>query len=222
MLNDENLVLNGKPQVADSDASNGKKQKMVVINEVAQTIDENRRNNDNNGDVIKKIPRQTKILEDDNFEIMPSINGNIISESNLHAQENEKTKIITEADHYSASLSENSTVGAKQTDSHKIQNNINNEFRSKSRGVVTLNSEASAKPSVADERLTERRKSFVPMSSMEEENLRERLRLAQLKRCNEIICKDSRYTKDTFRKLFQIEVSNLIFYCTKNHIGKFL
>lgn len=59
----------------------------------------------------------------------------------------------------------------------------------------------------ADEKLAERRKSLVPMSSMEEENLRERLHMAQLRQCFAIISNEVRYTKDTFRRLFQSQVS---------------
>jgi hypothetical protein len=54
-----------------------------------------------------------------------------------------------------------------------------------------------------DERLAERRRSFAPMSSMEEENLRERLHLAQLRQCSEIVSAEQKYTRDTFRRLFQ-------------------
>ncbi|KAK4885210.1 hypothetical protein RN001_001481 [Aquatica leii] len=57
--------------------------------------------------------------------------------------------------------------------------------------------------SLVDERLANRRKSFVPMSSMEEENLRERLHLAQLKQCSMIVFQDTRYNRDTFKRLFQ-------------------
>ncbi|KAK9869222.1 hypothetical protein WA026_002973 [Henosepilachna vigintioctopunctata] len=41
-----------------------------------------------------------------------------------------------------------------------------------------------------------------PMSSMEEENLRERLHIAQLKKCAEIVSEEARYTRDSFRRLF--------------------
>jgi hypothetical protein len=57
-----------------------------------------------------------------------------------------------------------------------------------------------------DERLAERRRSFAPMSSMEEENLRERLHLAQLRQCSEIVSAEQKYTRDTFRRLFQGKV----------------
>lgn len=59
---------------------------------------------------------------------------------------------------------------------------------------------------VVDERLAERRRSFVPMSSMEEENLRERLHLAQLRRCTEIVNTEPRYTRESFRRLFLSKV----------------
>lgn len=57
-----------------------------------------------------------------------------------------------------------------------------------------------------DERLAERRRSLVPMSSMEEENLRERLHLAQLKICSNIIFEEGRYARDSFKRLFQLKV----------------
>ncbi|XP_044745460.1 NADPH oxidase 5 isoform X2 [Coccinella septempunctata] len=41
-----------------------------------------------------------------------------------------------------------------------------------------------------------------PMSSMEEENLRERLHVAQLKKCAEFVSQEQRYTRDTFKRLF--------------------
>lgn len=66
-----------------------------------------------------------------------------------------------------------------------------------------------------DERLAERSKSVVPMSTMEEENLRERLRVAQLKKCNEIVFKEPRYTRDAFRRLFQNKVGFLSTYFIK-------
>ncbi|KAF5271708.1 hypothetical protein FQA39_LY08031 [Lamprigera yunnana] len=62
--------------------------------------------------------------------------------------------------------------------------------------------------SLVDERLAIRRKSFVPMSSMEEENLRERLHLAQLKQCSNIVSQDTRYNRDTFKRLFQSKKYN--------------
>ncbi|KAJ8928434.1 hypothetical protein NQ314_019023 [Rhamnusium bicolor] len=68
--------------------------------------------------------------------------------------------------------------------------------------AATLSSDSKNTRTV-DERVVERRKSLVPMSTMEEENLRERLHLAQLKKCNEIVFKEPRYSKDTFRRLFQ-------------------
>ncbi|XP_056645958.1 NADPH oxidase 5 isoform X1 [Diorhabda sublineata] len=41
------------------------------------------------------------------------------------------------------------------------------------------------------------------MSSMEEENLRERLRMAHLKKCQEIVSTEEKYSRESFRKLFQ-------------------
>lgn len=63
----------------------------------------------------------------------------------------------------------------------------------------------------AEERLAERRKSLVPMSSMEEENLRERLHLAQLRQCSAIVYNEVRYTKDNFRRMFQTKVRFYLF-----------
>ncbi|CAH1983353.1 unnamed protein product [Acanthoscelides obtectus] len=54
-----------------------------------------------------------------------------------------------------------------------------------------------------DERLAQRRRSLVPMSSMEEESLRERLHMAHLRCCSEIVLREQRYSRETFRKLFQ-------------------
>ncbi|CAG9821118.1 unnamed protein product [Phaedon cochleariae] len=87
---------------------------------------------------------------------------------------------------------------AKQRNS----DSVNNGFAGTESSVATVSSKASS----ADERLAQRRKSLVPMSSMEEENLRERLRLAQLRQCSVIVHKEARYTRDTFRRLFQNKV----------------
>ncbi|CAH0550474.1 unnamed protein product [Brassicogethes aeneus] len=54
-----------------------------------------------------------------------------------------------------------------------------------------------------DEGLAKRRRSLVPMSSMEEENLRERLHVTHLKLCGEIVKLEQKHTRDTFRRLFQ-------------------
>lgn len=54
--------------------------------------------------------------------------------------------------------------------------------------------------------LERRRRSFVPMSSMEEESLRERLHQAQLRQCSEIVSREQKYAKDAFRRMFQSEV----------------
>ncbi|CAG9862830.1 unnamed protein product [Phyllotreta striolata] len=72
---------------------------------------------------------------------------------------------------------------------------------SRSTGVATASNAPDKAP--VDERLAQRRKSLVPISSMEEENLRERIRMANLRRCNDIVAKDDKYTRDTFRILFQ-------------------
>ncbi|XP_074037293.1 NADPH oxidase isoform X2 [Leptinotarsa decemlineata] len=79
---------------------------------------------------------------------------------------------------------------------------INNGFSADVSDAATL-SDVPSKASVVDERLAQRRKSLVPMSSMEEENLRERLYLAQLRLCTDIVNKEAKYTRDTFRRLFQ-------------------
>ncbi|KAF7267617.1 hypothetical protein GWI33_019109 [Rhynchophorus ferrugineus] len=63
-----------------------------------------------------------------------------------------------------------------------------------------------------DEGTIIRRRSLVPMSSMEEENLRERLHLAHLRLCSEIVNKEQKYTRDGFRKLLQSkDLSELLF-----------
>lgn len=215
MLNEEHLVPNGKSHTAENDTQNTtkKRQKFVSISEDSPTIHENKMNSENNSSMIKKISIEEKIQHDDKSDIDSNVNGKITSEltncpHNQPARKMETLQPKTFND--STSKLENPEVSVKQNGSREIENNINNDIRSKTRDVVTVNSEASAKPSIADERLTERRKSFVPMSSMEEENLRERLHLAQLRKCNEIILKDSRYTRENFRKLFQTEVSSIL------------
>lgn len=82
------------------------------------------------------------------------------------------------------------------------------ENKSKHDGVeVAATSTASVlRKEAADELLARRRKSFIPMSSMEEENLRERLHLAQLKQCSNIVLQEPRYTRDNFKRLFQSKV----------------
>lgn len=62
---------------------------------------------------------------------------------------------------------------------------------------------------VVDEDTIIRRRSLVPMSSMEEENLRERLRLAHLKLASEIVNKEQKYTREGFRKLLQSKVCQI-------------
>ncbi|XP_050305865.1 NADPH oxidase 5 [Anthonomus grandis grandis] len=54
-----------------------------------------------------------------------------------------------------------------------------------------------------DEGTALRRRSLVPMSSMEEENLRERLRIGHLRLCQEVVGREQRYTRDGLRKLLQ-------------------
>lgn len=103
---------------------------------------------------------------------------------------------------------ENSNVGAKlvkQNTVNRFQESINN-VSTNGAGVVAAG-KLGYTPSIADERLAERRKSFTPMSSMEEENLRERLHFKQLRKCNEIVCKEQKYTREMFRRLFQSQVS---------------
>lgn len=58
------------------------------------------------------------------------------------------------------------------------------------------------------ERLAARRRSLVPMSSMEEENLRERLHVAQLKQCGNMVFQEARYMKDSFKRLMHSQVSD--------------
>lgn len=89
----------------------------------------------------------------------------------------------------------------------RLDEKVNNGVATQQEGVGTAVKYASE----ADERLAVRRKSFVPMSSMEEENLRERLHLAQLRNCSVIILREPRYAREQFRKLFQQKVS-LAFY----------
>lgn len=214
-MSSEDWVSNGLPRLSEntSDVDNPEKQKNVVINDETEIINGDRRRSYDNSERIKKLSRQNKCDVGLEREAIVDF-GNIIPELTInrpHVESGRKMEILpTETVDDSASLGENAGVSVKPNASNKIQHNINNSFRSKTRGVETVNSETSAKPTVADERLTERRKSFVPMSSMEEENLRERLHLAQLKKCNEIISKDLRYTRENFRKLFQTEVGLIL------------
>lgn len=216
MLHEEHLVPNGNSHIAENDTqtSTTKRQKFVSISEDSPTIHEDKMNSENDS-ITKEISTEEEIHHDDEYDIHSNVNGKITSEltnspHNEPARKMETSQAKTFND--STSKLENPEVSVKQNGSREIENNINNDIRSKTRNVVTVNSEASAKPSIADERLTERRKSFVPMSSMEEENLRERLHLAQLRKCNEIILKDSRYTRENFRKLFQTEVSSILYF----------
>lgn len=87
----------------------------------------------------------------------------------------------------------------------------NNTKHTVTAGVVATSENFNVKS--AEERLAERRKSLIPMSSMEEENLRERLHLAQLRQCSAIVYNEVRYTKDNFRRMFQTKVGfYLIFF----------
>lgn len=103
---------------------------------------------------------------------------------------------------------------AEMTDVNKSSSNstASGDVQKSEAGVATPSS-AQNGTSRADDSFAEHRKSVVPMSTMEEENLRERLRQAQLKKCNEIVFKEPRYTRDTFRRLFQTKVGFLsVFY----------
>lgn len=205
MASEKDLGPNGMSQLIEKPVrTNNENQKRVSISEEAQIINDERRSSYDKGGNPKKLSRQDKVDNGKDPNIHQTHTENIKTLTNGLSDEL-KSKIVTPTttDDDSVTIGENSVANAKQN----VSNNVNNDFRIKTRGVETVNSEASAKPSVADERLTERRKSFVPMSSMEEENLRERLHLAQLRKCNEIISKDSRYTRENFRKLFQTEVS---------------
>lgn len=92
------------------------------------------------------------------------------------------------------------------------QNSIG--IQSRSIGVGTTHESYEELPSCSqhsckeiDEDTVIRRRSLVPMSSMEEENLRERLHLAQLRLAGEIVNRDQKYTREGFRKLLQSKVS---------------
>lgn len=96
-----------------------------------------------------------------------------------------------------------STVEGNASENKPASDSANNG----SAGVATsVNRRATA-----EERLVERRRSFVPMSSMEEESLRERMYIAQLKKCGEIVKEgEGKYSRDTFRRLFTSKVG---FFC---------
>lgn len=211
MSSADNYSHNGSPKLVENKSQNDfiEKVKSVVINTDPQIINEVSESN-KIGERNRKISRQDKMDEtSDCCNTLPINNGKISTNLKYVLQD---IKVNTKTTNDSTSNLENSEMNIKQNGVSETRNSINNDFRSKTRDVATVNSKSSAKSSVADERLTERRKSFVPMSSMEEENLRERLHLAQLKKCNEIISKDLRYTKENFRKLFQTEVSLTFYY----------
>lgn len=217
MLNEEHLVPNGKSHMSEHESQNTatKRQKFVSISENSPTIQENNMNLENNTVVSKNISIEEEAHDNEESSTHITVNQKNSPEltnspHNKPVKKNETSQGKTI--HDSTSKLENTETNVKQNGLREIENNINNAIRSKTRDDGTVISEASAKPSIADERLTERRKSFVPMSSMEEENLRERLHLAQLRKCNEIILKDSRYTRENFRKLFQTEVSTVTFF----------
>lgn len=108
-------------------------------------------------------------------------------------------------DEYVKCFNENSDV-----DNKKFQSENNSTKQTVTAGVVNNKATVSSENfnvKSAEERLAERRKSLVPMSSMEEENLRERLHLAQLRQCSAIVYNEVRYTKDTFRRMFQTKVN---------------
>lgn len=89
-----------------------------------------------------------------------------------------------------------SSSGHKLTKSDRVGASDSTDYQMRPPGVATPTDPA------VKAALTERRKSLVPMSSMEEENLRERLHLAQLKQCSEIVSVEAKYNKDSFRRLF--------------------
>ncbi|XP_072389152.1 NADPH oxidase 5 isoform X1 [Diabrotica undecimpunctata] len=161
---------------------------------------------ENSSQVPDVIPSQCKESEEkrdvmNNIAITVSGDNSIDSEnkllSNVDSGEN-VTKPNTEE------IRRNSGQGAKLVKQSKIEcivEKVNNGLVVSKSSVPSVSSVVE-KASV-DERLAKRRKSLVPMSSMEEENLRERLRMAHLKKCNGIIFNEDRYTRDTFRRLFQ-------------------
>lgn len=52
-----------------------------------------------------------------------------------------------------------------------------------------------------------------PMSSMEEENLRERLHTSLIRQCSELVHTEARYTRDTFKRLFYSKVKKKYYEC---------
>lgn len=95
-------------------------------------------------------------------------------------------------------------MSAVETDPSENKPPANNGTTSRcDAGVATPVNGRAAK----EERLAERRRSFVPMSSMEEESLRERMYVAQLKKCAEIVKEgEGKYSRDAFRRLFTSKV----------------
>ncbi|XP_060534326.1 NADPH oxidase 5 isoform X2 [Cylas formicarius] len=107
-----------------------------------------------------------------------------------------------------ASRNSGGTSVTQTLDLIKDQQIAKKTIQSRSIGVGT-HCDAEKKPScsnnkpVVDEQLAARRRSLVPMSSMEEENLRERLRMAHLRGCQEIVAQEQKFTREGFRRLFQ-------------------
>lgn len=91
--------------------------------------------------------------------------------------------------------------------------------QSRSIGVGTDNDKSEEIPTcsqssvkVVDGDTVIRRRSLVPMSSMEEENLRERLHLAHLRLASEIVNREQKYTREGFRRLLQSKVGTTLYY----------
>lgn len=107
---------------------------------------------------------------------------------------------------------ENLTYSKSSSDMDACSNSENRTTPKATNGVHPSSAQkksSDSKRTMTDaERLAARRRSLVPMSSMEEENLRERLHVAQLKQCGNMVFQEARYMKDPFKRLMHSQVSD--------------
>ncbi|XP_066245724.1 NADPH oxidase 5 isoform X1 [Euwallacea similis] len=113
--------------------------------------------------------------------------------------------IVDGAGHKEVSaIAETKTITTQTLNLIKDQPLSNNGQSKRSIGVGTVEEDFTEfTEKLVDEGTIIRRKSLVPMSSMEEENLRERLHLAHLNMAGEVVNKESKYTREAFRRLLQ-------------------
>lgn len=113
-----------------------------------------------------------------------------ITENIKNNNETEETEEIEEDPHVSLDAGDFPKVnGTSQIDIIPTTSKLNNRYHNGNNGSVV---------------------NRIPMSSMEEESLRERLRASLLKQCAEILQRaesSRRFSRDTFRRIFQNRVS---------------